>query len=59
MDPKPSGNIFKAVHERIAAQKEKMRKANEHVMDLQRRQSVQEAAVEGFDRPAVRSHDSD
>jgi hypothetical protein len=59
MDPKPSGNIFKAVHERIAAQKEKMRKANEHVMDVQQRRAVQEAAVEGFDRPAMTSGDSD
>jgi hypothetical protein len=53
MDPKPSGNIFQAVHQKIAEQKEKMRKARQHTAGEQNRQANDEARLQGFDRSSA------
>jgi hypothetical protein len=61
MEPKPSGNIFQAVHQKIAEQKDKMRRARQHSASVQQHKANLEAKVEGFDRsaasPAVPDHE--
>jgi hypothetical protein len=53
MEPKPSENIFKAIHQRIAAVKDKMREEQRTANGARQSNAREEAAREGFDRPAV------
>jgi hypothetical protein len=53
MKPKPSENIFKAIHQRIAAVKDKMREEQRTANGARQSNAREEAAREGFDRPAV------
>jgi hypothetical protein len=53
MEPKPSKNIFKALHQRIAAVKDKMREQQRTAHGARQSNAQAEAAREGFDRPAM------
>ena len=53
MEPKPSGNIFAAVHMRIAAKKKKMRADHFTATGLRQKDAQQEADENGFDRSAI------
>jgi hypothetical protein len=53
MEPKPTGNVFEAVHIRIAVMKEKMRKAQLAATGARQQDAQKEAVKEAFDRPAI------
>jgi hypothetical protein len=59
MEPKPSGNIFAAVHMRIAAKKKKMRADQFTATGLRQKDAQQEANENGFDRPAIKLPSTD
>jgi hypothetical protein len=53
MEPKPYENVFKAIHKRIAAVKDKMREEQRTANGARQRNAREEATREGFDRPVV------
>ena len=54
MEPKPTGNIFAAVHQRIAVVKEKMRADQFAATGVRQQDAQKEAVKEAFDRPAIK-----
>jgi hypothetical protein len=53
MENKSDGNIFKEVHQKIQAARDKLRRAKNEQVDARRKGAEDEAVEQGFDRPAT------